>query len=1352
MLIYVLFFSTQAHSSQSITVDYKSTNKAVTEMPTFGRPFQLGMLYDATRDKLIQCKELWNQETLRKATQDERYLDTDIILDDSLANKCRQLSANSATLKVNLLTGLTHVSGAAKFLTDHKSSSDTVRVSIQFKYSSHTQEVNIHQLGQIQNQAAIGAIKATHVVSKILFGLKTFLVIDCPHSVEESTTVIQQKMTDSAQFLATLYESEKSDLVGIDLEEVKKYSCKFYSDAPLPTTSPFTFEEVVVTLKKYVFKYFTQGSNCSCLVPIKVWLYPLCELDSSAPSIVQNISVDIASQIEKIVDDLNQAEMRVMQAYSTIPCFQEQQTRLVRLIKLFYSYMTEHLSHMIPNIRNGSIENDQLISFIRQIGVSPFTSSNLTFLVNNIELEIKAVSTLLKSLCSDSVKYISSDEVDALAIDFDYILSFELKLGGTNTTYLHEMDEYLRNKDVCEQLSSKVMPWYKDASKKRAIQIKAKIFKEFALINSTRNDITTVVHVSDAPLPSKEGVAVVLYADDEPTEFDLPSKPLKLHITKDDRKEVHLAWSEPKYGINNVTSYIVSFHLVNNTSEEKITKTLFKSIAIQDLAPELEYEFTVQAECIAGLSPKSDIVLRKPAKQQPLFALTKPAKEQSLLALSMQQKSADVKTSEEKSYNVALSTPAVTSTEPTVLPDHLNAQKLHSFDPVELTQSSTTGQAEEPLVFARGMFEKPQVRNITCKSITLEWKKPSIGKNSVRYYSVLYQADKSSEGTFREKKTNGPEECITVDSLYCMTSYIFRIQATFSSGLKLESEPTEAIQTTAHITETVRLKSKLVSKKTALKPAIYELTKTQKMISKQKKIAKYEVGEPIQRGKVKVLMVVGATGAGKTTLINGLANYMYGVQWEDDFRFVLFANEPTKKSQAHSQTSWITAYTLYRGEGSPVPYSLTIIDTPGFGDTEGVTRDKEIARQIKDFFSVHPPAGIDILHGIGFVTQSALARLTPTQQYIFDSILSIYGKDIAGNIFMMTTFADSQDPPVMEAIKAAEVPYQKYFKFNNSALFVSGTEDSFDAKFWKMGFESFLNFFLEFGRAQHRSLQLTRDVLDEREQLENVLKELQPQIYAGLTKMNELQSVKTLAQYNEQSEDFFIRVPVTKQRKVDTPPSQYTTNCLNCKYTCHDNCDFVNHDDKKYCCAMDNNGSCKVCPGKCLWSEHQHNPYIFELYEDEEEISFAQLKEQYAKEESGIELMIANIEDELNTLEIIVLELVSRARRSVIKLDEIALKPNPLSEVDYIDQLIISEEQNGKVGWQKRIKAYKALRKRAELMHKIKDHDQVESESLFSYLGGNKAVGSSDRAPIEHLRMPTTEKKITQYRYLFWKT
>ena len=84
-------------------------------------------------------------------------------------------------------------------------------------------------------------------------------------------------------------------------------------------------------------------------------------------------------------------------------------------------------------------------------------------------------------------------------------------------------------------------------------------------------------------------------------------------------------------------------------------------------------------------------------------------------------------------------------------------------------------------------------------------------------------------------------------------------------------------------------------------------------------------------------MVVGATGAGKSTLINGIANYILGMQWEDDFRYKLIADEIS----AFSQTQCVTSYSLPKYEDSPLPYyRLTVVDTSGFGNTP--ERDEKI--------------------------------------------------------------------------------------------------------------------------------------------------------------------------------------------------------------------------------------------------------------------------------------------------------------------------------------------------------------------------------------------------------------------------
>ena len=289
------------------------------------------------------------------------------------------------------------------------------------------------------------------------------------------------------------------------------------------------------------------------------------------------------------------------------------------------------------------------------------------------------------------------------------------------------------------------------------------------------------------------------------------------------------------------------------------------------------------------------------------------------------------------------------------------------------------------------------------------------------------------------------------------------------------------------------------------KPNVYLLNA--KQIWADNDVRRFEIGQstssyPIREHKYIILM--GATGCGKSTLINGMVNYILGVQWNDPFRFKCVRDD---ESASRNQTNSVTGYTLHHREGMAVPYSITIIDTPGYGDSRGIEKDKEITKMIKRFLS-QEKTRIEQIHAACFVAASGDSRLTVTQRYILDSVLSIFGKDVQDNIRLLVTFADNATPPVVQACGAANFPVATasagivYSKFNSVVLYASNDkEESFDELFWDMGRENFFKFFSMLGEMKGKDLVSSRKVIKSRNLLkhslaaiENELKECQDNI------------------------------------------------------------------------------------------------------------------------------------------------------------------------------------------------------------------------------------------------------------------
>ena len=469
---------------------------------------------------------------------------------------------------------------------------------------------------------------------------------------------------------------------------------------------------------------------------------------------------------------------------------------------------------------------------------------------------------------------------------------------------------------------------------------------------------------------------------------------------------ISLKWAPPQENTDLVKSYCVGYYVYNDPTRTILrwceTPDNSTTLTISELRPNSGYIFIIFARCEGGWSDKSydsDVIETKPEICSPPGKpyLSEASYNSIILKWDPPEEGAEfvkyyaIHYHQIKNKREAPVVSKTTDTDTQQIIHKLKPNTEYLFKIIAHCINGRLSKSEEsdPITTSQEVCSppgQPVPSQVTKDSVTLTWAKPAECAHLITGYRVLYQAS-NNRSKWSTVKTSGVYETVDIKNLTPSTTYYFKVIADCGSGPQSkESNLSERIDTRAlKIMEKMLSKLKLIESKEGTLQ-FYELSTIMvcKMKDEEKKLAKYTIGKLQSRNPYpeKVLMILGATGAGKSTLINGVVNYIFGVEWEDNVRLKLVFDNATR-SQAHSQTDWITAYTFYHQQGFPFPYTLTIIDTPGFGDTEGLKRDKELISQIRELFEMKAEnGGVDHINGIGFVTQASLARLTPTQKYI----------------------------------------------------------------------------------------------------------------------------------------------------------------------------------------------------------------------------------------------------------------------------------------------------------------------------------------------------------------------------------
>ncbi|KAF5905952.1 septin-8-like isoform X3, partial [Clarias magur] len=468
------------------------------------------------------------------------------------------------------------------------------------------------------------------------------------------------------------------------------------------------------------------------------------------------------------------------------------------------------------------------------------------------------------------------------------------------------------------------------------------------------------------------------------------------------------------------------------------------------------------------------------------------------------------------------------------------------------------------------------------------------------------------------------------------------------------------------------------------------------------RLKRMEFGDKDESKPHKTILLVGETGVGKSTLINAMVNYMLGVESKDRIWVEIVE---TKEKQTDSQTHAVTVYDVFIDHSW---FSLTAIDTPGFGSTEGIEEDLSIAESLHELFKSKD--GVHEIDAVCLVMSSSTTRLSDRQLYIFDAVLSLFGNDVEENIVVLITHASTKPTNAIKAIKQANVVCAKtdkgepvYFRFNNCHC-----EDFDDGEIfhdymvaWDQ-FNTFMQAFLAFTNERPSvSLKRTEIVLKRRKQLTASVNNIKERITVAELKQIELKKTEAFLQQLDTekkiNEKFIKECMVDEPYKEKVPiesnwwnfGSKEATCCSVCEENCHyPGCWWVR--DLSRCSVM-SEGKCTVCTGKCPYSDHVKEDKIYVVKTRRVKKTLEELKRKYENTSETVKSIISRLKSDKEEQERQKVKLVEECYQCVMTLGTIALKSDSVSIIQHMDFLIEKVKETGRP---ERVKRLEEIKKR----------------------------------------------------------
>ncbi|XP_036439690.1 uncharacterized protein LOC118817098 isoform X8 [Colossoma macropomum] len=412
------------------------------EVSALGRSLDLGMLYNCHDDSFNSDVFLWDADCVSsmRLSLPRFYTNMKILEGDSLQDRLKALDLSTA-LRASVVSGLVEVAGGAAFLKHPTQSQLQDRVTLHYRTSTRLDMLS-HRLLQSGASLSVTNQSSTHVVAAVLYGVQAFFVFDNTSESKAGTTELRsivKKMTSSScatECSSSLTESEQASCL--------LYDCAVYLDGN-DVKNPVNFNtsvNVYSSLQKLL------GPQSERAVPLKVWLYPLKNLDQSSPHVVRDISEVLLNKAEKVLkffertlrncqDMLHSSSS--LHVVKWFPSLKEDISQCCALLQQYKSEFQRELASCIKTIRDiGEEGEERLRDLLHRNEQSLFSLQNIHQWLQNEDAEVKALNEckaantqhkqpplsfghISQKILSDLHLFLSSKEADSDAQQIKFI-------------------------------------------------------------------------------------------------------------------------------------------------------------------------------------------------------------------------------------------------------------------------------------------------------------------------------------------------------------------------------------------------------------------------------------------------------------------------------------------------------------------------------------------------------------------------------------------------------------------------------------------------------------------------------------------------------------------------------------------------------------------------------------------------------------------------------------------------------------------------------------------------------------------------------------------------------------------